>query len=172
VQLLPGSRPTITEATTTDVIESFALLSGDLFARRFVSAEGGVWYAMCPPGGICPSPAPRLARPAASYLPRRLALELALRTLLETDATIVAVSLPTPRIVAVVVERDELAREVDLAALSRRLAGEPLLDPPAWLRRSVDELTRPRTYLYLGWEPGPSGGLSWAGAPRWPTVSW
>ena len=152
-------------------------------------AAGGVWYTICPDRALCPYPASRLSRPASDRLARRLALELALRTFLETDAPVVGVALPTPHFVAVILEREELARKVDMSALARALRQEPLLDRPrvalakaldgdrptarpTALQRTVDELTRPRTYLFLDFEPGPHGPMSWGGMPCWPIVSW
>jgi len=189
IQLLAGAGLSVTEATSTDLIDSFTLLSDDLFDARFVPARGGVWYTICPDRALCPYPASRLSRPASDRLARALALELALRTFLETDAPIVGVALPTPHFVAVVFEREELARRVDLAALVRTLSREPLLDPKRSalakphardrasttatpLQRTVEELTRPRTYLFLGFEPGPYGSMSWAGMPCWPVIGW
>jgi hypothetical protein len=168
IRLRPGIELRINEATTTASVESFTLVSEDLLERRFVPAAEGVWYAVCPTRAVCPYPAPRRALPAAHHLPRRLALELALRTFLETDATVVGVSLPTARFVAFVVAREELAREVEIASLYRRLRARPLLDPRAWLRHVVDRLTRPHTYVFVGFEPAPTGGISWAGIPHWP----
>ncbi len=169
-RLLPGVKLKITDPTPTSVIESFTLLAEDFLESRYVSAEHGVWYSICPVRAFCPSPAPRFTRPAADYVARRMALELAFRTFLETDASVVAVSLPTPRRVAFVVERDELTREVDVTGLSKALSDEPLLhpEPPAELRRAVDELTLPRIFVFVGFEPGVQGGPSWAGIPRWP----
>lgn len=169
VRLLAEPALAITESTTTDAIDSFTLLSRDLFMRRSVSAAGGVWYAICPARATCPFPARRMARPAQEAVPRRLALELAVRTFLETDAPVVGVALPTAHVVAVVFEREELAG-VELAVLARTLDRASLGDPPDDLRRAVDELTMPRTYHFLGFEPGARGGLSWAGMPRWPVA--
>jgi hypothetical protein len=152
-------------------------------------ARGGVWYAICPERALCPYPAPWLARPASDHLVRQIALQLVLRTFLETDAPVVGVALPTPQFVALIVEREELARKVDLAAVARALGEQPLLDPTlsafalaprahgephpqAALLRMVEELTRPRTYLFLGLEFGPTGGPSWAGMPYWPSPRW
>lgn len=168
-RFLPEPALLITESTTTDAIDSFTLLSRDLLERRFIPAAGGVWYAICPVSAVCPFPRRRMARSAQELVPRRLALELVIRTFLETDAAVVGVALPTPRIVAVVLDRTELA-EVDLPALARTLATAPLLDASVGVRRLVDELTLPRTYLFLGFEPGPNGGVSWAGMPRWPVA--
>jgi hypothetical protein len=189
IGLVPGAGLYVTEATSTDVVDSFTLLSENLLDARFVPARGGVWYTICPDRALCPYPASRLSRPASDRLARRLALELVLRTFLASDAPVVGVSLPTPHFVAVVFEREELAAQVDMPALARALRAEPLLDPavaalaktagegqrlePASpLQRAIDELTRPRTYLFLGFEPGPYGPMSWAGMPCWPTVDW
>ena len=57
-------------------------------------------------------------------------------------------------------------------ALTGVLRGEGRLDPAAALQRTVDAVTRPRTYLFLDFEPGPYGPMSWAGMPCWPIVDW
>ena len=154
----------ITEATSTGVIESFALLTPDLLERRVVPADNGIWYSICPRRAECPYPARRFARPASDFAPRRLALELAVRTFLETSVDVVGVALPTTRFTAFVVERTELAHEIDIATLAQALAGDPG-------RALVDRVTRPRVFLAMGLEPTPSGGYSWAGLPRWPTFT-
>ena len=159
----------VTEASSTGVVESFALLTPDLLEIRYLPAENGIYYAICPVRATCPYPARRLARPAADLVPRRLALELALRTFLETSASVVAVSLPTPRFVAFIVERGELADEVDLPALAKALRGDPDRALSSSLERVVDRVTRPRIFVAVGLEPTPSGRDSWAGTPRWPT---
>ena len=160
----------VTEATSTGVLESYALLTPDLQGSRVVSADSGIYFAICPVRATCPYPAARYARPAADLAPRRLALELALRAFLETSADLVVVSLPTSRYVAFVVVRAELAREVDLPALATALGGDPsrVLAPP--LAELVDRVTRPRIFVALGLEPTPSGRSSWAGVPQWPTA--
>lgn len=109
--------------------------------ERIVPADNGIYYAICPRGARCPYPARRFARPAADFLPRRLALELALRTFLETSADMVAVSLPTPRFVLFIVERDELARDVDMAALAKVLSGDPARRLVASVRGTVDRIS-------------------------------
>jgi hypothetical protein len=189
IRLVAGAGLAVTDASSTDVLESFSLLSDDLLDTRFVLARGGVWYAICPERALCPYPAPWLARPASDHLVRQVALQLVLRTFLETDAPVVGVALPTPQFVALIVEREELARKVDLAAVARALGEQPLLDPTlsafalaprahaephpqAALLRLVEELTRPRTYLFIGLEFGPTGGPSWAGMPYWPAPRW
>jgi hypothetical protein len=165
---VPGRGLAVTEATTTGVIESFTLVTPDLLDARVVAADNGLYFALCPPAADCPYPARRLARPAADLLPRRLALELALRAFLETSATVVAVSLPTPRFVLFVVERDELAREVDMPALAAALAGRPAGATGASLAETVDRVTRPRVFVVVGLEPTPSGRGTLAAIPRWP----
>lgn len=169
-RVLPGRGLAVTEATSTGVVESFALTTPDFLGTRFLPADNGVWYGLCPVGATCPYPAARHARPAADLVPRRLALELALRTFLETSADVVAVGLPTTRFVAFVVERDELAREVDLRALADALRGQPARALSSSLAEVVDGVTRPRVYVALGLWPSPDGGQAWVGVPRWPTT--
>lgn len=168
---MPGHGLAVTEATSTGVVESFALLTPDLLGLRFLPAEGGIWYAICPVEAACPYPARRFARPAAEFAPRRLALELALRTFLETSASVVAVSLPTSRFIAFVVEREELAREIDVRAVARALGGDPRRALPASLERIVDQVTRPRVFLSMGLGQTANGRDSWDGVPRWPTLT-
>ena len=62
---LGGSALAVTEATSTRVVESFALMTPDLVERRFIPAANGIWYAICPVGATCPYPAHRSARPPA-----------------------------------------------------------------------------------------------------------
>jgi hypothetical protein len=173
MRLLPGAKLRLADPTPTDVLESFVLLSPDLLGQRTLPASGGIWYSICPRTGPCAAPARRLTRPASDVAVHRLALELAARTFLETDAPLVAISLPTPDIVAVVFERSELARDVDLRSLAVALRKAPVRGSRAdAIEAQVAELTRPRTYLHLGLEPAPNGGTSWGGMPRWPLVSW
>ena len=136
-----------------------------------LAADNGIYYAICPLGANCPYPATRFALPAAHLVPRRLALELALRTFLETSADVVAVSLPTPRFIVFIVERAELARAVDLPALANALDSDPSRALSASLAGIVDRVTRPRTFLSFGLEPTPSGRDSWVGLPRWASPS-
>ena len=157
----------VTEATSTGVVESFTLLTPDLLGARFLPADNGIWYAICPVRATCPYPARRFARPAADLVSRRLALELALRTFLEATTSVVAVSLPTSRFIAFVVEREELAREVDVAALARALSGNPARTLSSSLRAIVDRVTRERVYVFTGLEPAPNGRSFWAGIPLW-----
>jgi len=166
-----GPKLVVTEASSTGVIESYILLTARFDGVRVVPADNGIYYAICPVGAVCPYPARRLARPATDFVPRRQALELALRTFLETSATVVAVSLPTRDYVFFAVERDELAREVDMAELARTLSGNPARAPATSLRRRIDELTRPRLFVPLGLETMPSGRDSLAAMPLWPDTA-
>jgi subtilisin family serine protease len=143
-----GVRLAVTEASSTAVIDSFTLFAGA--ESRVVPAAKGIYYAICPVGATCPYPG-RSARPATAFLSRREALELALRTFLETSATVVVVSLPTPRFVLLILERDELAAEVDTAALRDALLGYPSGAPDPPLRRAVDQLTLPHLFLVDAW---------------------
>lgn len=156
----------VTEASSTGVLESFTLLTAGLDEARTLPAGNGIYFALCPRGATCPYPARRFARPASDFLPRHQALELALRTFLETSAALVAVSLPTSRFIFFIVEREELAREADLPSLARALRGDPA-QAPASLRRLVDRITGPRVFVALGIERGPAGGETLTGMPLW-----
>lgn len=151
---------TVTEASSTGVVESFTLVKPDLLEARILPAENGIYYAICPARASCPYPSRRLARTAADIGVRTLALELAVRTFLETSVDVVAVSLPTLRFMAFIVQRDE----IDLEAVARALASGPAESVQA----TVDRLTRPRIFVAVGLEPTPSGRDTWLGLPRWP----
>jgi hypothetical protein len=170
-RLRAGGELNVIDSTSTGVIDSFALLTPDLLETRFVPADNGIWYAICPVRATCPYPARRFARPAASFVPRRLALELALHTFLKTSADVVAVSLPTQRFIAFVVERSELTRKVDMPTLANALGSNPSRTLSSSLERLVDRVTRPRVFLWTALVPTPSGRDSWAGVPRWPAVT-
>ena len=142
-----GPNLAVTEASSTDVIDSFTLFTTPLDEPRPVSAGNGIWYAVCPVRATCPYPG-RSARPAAAFLPRRAALELAVRTFFETAADLVVVSLPTRRFVLLVLERDDLMSNVDLPALRDALAEDPAAAPDTTLRRAVDQLSLP--HLFVG----------------------
>jgi hypothetical protein len=158
----------VTEASSTGVIESFTLTTGT-DGLRVVSADGGIYFALCPRHASCPHPVRGSGRPAAAFLPRRQALELALRTFLETPADVVAVSLPTTRFVLFIVERTDLEREVDMPTLMKRLAGNPTIAVDASLRRSVNQLTYSRIFLPLGLQSTPTGGDTMPAIRLWPT---
>jgi hypothetical protein len=147
-----GPRLAVTEASSTGVVDSFTLFGSPLKEPRVVPAENGIYYAICPVRATCPYPG-RAARPATAFLPRRLALELALRTFLETSATVVVVSLPTPRFVLLILERDELLADVNPPGLRDALSGDPAAAPEPALRRVVDQLTL--QHLFLAWALAP-----------------
>ena len=119
----------------------------DLLARRFIPAANGIWYAICPVGATCPYPAHRSARPAAALAPRRLALELALRTFLRRQ--------PTSLRVASHLAFHRVRRRARGACARGRcpcpgeaLDGDPgARSPHAQRRRPV---TRPRVFLSWG----------------------
>jgi hypothetical protein len=160
-----GPKLAVTEASSTDDLDFYLLLTPDLLGLRVVPTDNGIYYAICPIHAICPYPAARSARSPFSFSPRREALELAARTFLETSATLVAVSLPTSDYVFFLVERDELAREVDIAALVKQLSGNPNRAPATSLRHTVDELTLPRLFASLALEPTSGGGVALGAVP-------
>jgi hypothetical protein len=161
----PGLR--VTEASSTAVIESVTLFTAEA-DPRVVPAANGIYYAVCPIRATCPYPG-RAARPASALAPRRVALELAVRTFLQTDADLVLVSLPTPRFVLLVFER----ADVDASSISERIGNGAAARPSLELRNVVDTTTRPLlfepfalercangrdTLLALSIEPGRSPG--------------
>ena len=77
-----------------------------------------------PGAGDLPVPGTRFARPAADLVTRRLALELALRTFLQTLPMSSPSRFPPPAS-PLCRRADELAREVDLPALAKALDGDP-----------------------------------------------
>ncbi len=144
-----GPRLAVTEASPTDVIDSFTLFASPLEMPRVVPAENGIYFAICPVRATCPYPGRRFARSPAAVMPRREALELAVRTFLETSADLVVVSLPTARFVLLVLERDDVMGEGDAPALRAALLGDPASAPDARLRGIVDQMTLPR--LFAPW---------------------
>jgi hypothetical protein len=153
-RLLPRPKLVITEATTTGVVDSLTLIdSSQPQPWRVVPADNGIYFAICSTRASRPHPA-RSAWPAVSFLPRREALELALRTFLETNASLVVVALPAAEPVWVVFERDDLLTEIDAAAALGQLASNPaVVDEP--LRQLVDRFTRPRLFVPLPVLPPP-----------------
>ncbi len=94
----------VTEASTTDVVDSLVLLGGPHEQPLVLSAENGVYFAICSRQARCPYPG-RAAWSPNARVPRQLAHELAIRTLNETTADLVVVSLPTARPAFLVVKR-------------------------------------------------------------------
>lgn len=144
-QRLPGRKLRVTEATTTAVVDSLTLMSSSFESSRLVPADNGIYYSICPPRASCPYPARSASWPLAASLPRRLALELALRTFSETSASLVVVSLPTAKPVWAIFERGDLLSATELPAAVARFDGDPRLVDAALLE-IVDRLTRPRLF--------------------------
>jgi hypothetical protein len=150
----PGRKLAVTEATPMGVVETITLITDWLEPWRVVPAGNGIYFAICSVRAKCPYPVPSAAWPAEASLPRRIALELALRTLLETSVDLVVVALPTERPTWVVVERDDLQATMDAPAVLNQLASNPaFMGTP--LRELVDRLTRPRLFLPLPILPPP-----------------
>jgi hypothetical protein len=144
---LPGRKLAVTEVTTTGVVESLSLIDDPLEPARVVPADNGIYFQLCSVGARCPYPARPAAWPADAFRPRRLALELAVRTFSRTTAALVVVALPTRFPIWVVFERDDLSTEVG-APLRGQLAADPGY-AAAELRAAVDRLTRRRTFVPL-----------------------
>jgi hypothetical protein len=153
-RLLPRPKLVITEATTTGVVDSLTLIDPSQSQPwPVVPTDNGIYFAICSARARCPYPA-RSTWPAVAFLPRREALELALRTFLETNAGLVVVALPTAEPVWVVFERDDLLTKIDAAVALGQLASNPaVVDEP--LRQLVDRFTRPRLFVPLPVLPPP-----------------
>ena len=150
----PGPKLGVTEATSTGVVESITLVTDWLEPSRVVPADNGIYFAICPVRAKCPYPARSAAWPAEASLPRRMALELALRAFAETSVSLVVVALPTVRPVWLVFERDDLLATLDAPAVVDELASSlAVIDPP--LRELVNRLTRPRLFVPLPILPPP-----------------
>ena len=122
---------------------------------RVVPADNRIYFALLGTQQ-CPYQARSASWPALAVLPRRQALELAIRTFLETSASLVVVALPTAKPIWLVFERDDLFADVDAQALRGQLASRPaLLD--AGLRQLIDQSTRPRLFIPLALVPVASG---------------
>jgi hypothetical protein len=152
-RLLPGRKLVVTEATTTGVVETLTLVT-DWLDPQVVPADNGIYFAICSLRARCPYPRRSAAWRALAFLPRRQALELALRTLLETSVRLVVVALPTAEPVWVVFERDHLLSNIDGPAVLEQLAASRAsVQPP--LRKLVDHLTRSRLFAPLPILPPP-----------------
>jgi hypothetical protein len=147
-RLMPDRKLIVTEATTTGVVQSLTLLTGPLEPWRVVPADNGIYFAICSAHAKCPFPARSAAWPAVALLPRRQALELALRTFQETSVSLVVVALPTAELAWVVFERDDLFANMDAPTLLHQLANHPAV-ADSGLRSLVGRLTRPRLFRPL-----------------------
>lgn len=137
-RLEPGRKLAVTEVTSTSVLESLTLIESWVELPRVVPAANGVYFALCTVRVRCPYPPPRAAWSVGAPLPRALALELAVRTLLETTLDVVVVALPTARPVWFVLERGELeAIRPGYDATSSRLYIPLWLDPVSATRETL-----------------------------------
>jgi hypothetical protein len=153
-RLLPGRKLAVTEATSTGVVQSLTLIPDWLEPPRVVPADNGIYFAICSAPAKCPYPVRSAAWPALAFLPRRQALELALRTFAEASVSLVVVALPTARPLWVVFERDDLLANIDTPAVLDQLSSNPaVIERP--LRELVGRLTRPRLFLPLPTLPPP-----------------
>jgi hypothetical protein len=157
-RLVPGRKLVVTEATTTGVVETVTLVTDWLELPRVVPADNGIYFAICSARAKCPYPARSAARPAVAFLPRRQALELALRAFRKTSVSLVVVALPTAEPVWVVFERNDLLASIDAAAVLDQLARPPAVIDML-LRELVDRLTRPRLFAPLPIFPPPDDTL-------------
>ncbi|HET8652553.1 MAG TPA: hypothetical protein VFM13_08285 [Gaiellaceae bacterium] len=153
-RLMPGRKLVVTEATSTGVVDSLTLVTDWIELPRVVPTDNGIYFAICSARARCPYPVRSAAWRVATLLPRRQALELALRTFLETPVSLVVVALPTAEPVWVVFERDDLLADIDARAVLDQLAWHPaVIDTP--LRELVGRLTRPRLFVPLPILPPP-----------------
>ncbi len=112
----------VTDVSLTLVVASVEVGASGSQPARSIPADNGIHFAVCPAGtAMCAGPGRGVSRRASSAA-RRVGLELALRTFLETPATLVVVSLPGAegRSPALVFERSFL-RGIDAEALLRQL---------------------------------------------------
>jgi hypothetical protein len=155
---LPGRYPVVTEATTTGVVDSLTLIGGSAGDGRVVPAENGIYFALCPTAAPCALGSNRRSWQPTAFVPRRLGVELALRTFLESAADVVVVSLPTGEPVWLVFERADLLDGIDPSAVSRQLRGRPVSDDTPF-RKLILERTRPRLFVPLPVLPPPPGTI-------------
>jgi hypothetical protein len=148
---LPGRKLAVNEVTSMGVVDSVSLIVDPLEPPQVLPAENGIYFALCTVGARCPHPPRSAAWPATAFLPRRQALELAVRAFTQTAASLVVVALPTWSPTWVVFERDDLSAEIG-APLRAQLGADPRF-ADAGLRAAVDELTLGRTFVPLGIEP-------------------
>lgn len=145
---LPGRKLVVAEATSTGVVPSLTLVTDWLQSGHVIAADNGVYFSLCSPRATCPYPARSAAWPDRAFLPRRLALELALRTLAQTSVDLVVVSLPTASPVWVVVERGDLLPSLEMPTAFHLLMSHPAVNDPQ-LVELVDRITKPRLFVPL-----------------------
>lgn len=140
---LSGRTPVVTDATSMGS-GLLVLLDKDWLDGLVVEIDHGIFFSICSARARCPYAARRAAWRVAALTPRRQALELALRTFLETTVRLVVVSLPTAQPVWAVFSRDILPT-VDVRAVLDRLVSSPAVSESP-LRVLVDRLTRSRLF--------------------------
>jgi len=115
------SRLAVTDVSLTSIVATIELGAGRSRPARSIPADEGIHFAVCPAASsTCLAPA-RDGSQAAARAARRLGLELALRTFLETSAKLVVVALPRAKApIALVFERS-LLDVIDGEASLRRL---------------------------------------------------
>lgn len=115
------SRLAVSDVSLTLIVATIELGAGRSRPARSISADEGIHFAVCPTAtSTCLAPA-RDGAQAAARAARRLGLELALRTFLETSARLVVVALPSVKEpIALVFERS-LLDAIDGEASLRRL---------------------------------------------------
>lgn len=151
-----GRKLAVIEVSTTGVVASITL--DDWVGQpRVVPAADGIYYAICTIGATCPYPARAAAWRPVAYLPRRLALDLALRTFVETSASIVVAALPTTRPVWVVFERDDILADLDVLTVLDQLR-RPLAADDGQLRNLVHQVANERDFVPLAILPASSEG--------------
>lgn len=155
---IPGRRLVVTEASSLGVVDSITLVTDWFAAPRVVPSGNGVYFAICTARSRCPYPARRAAWPVTAFLPRRLALELAVRTFRRTTADLVVVSLPTESPAWVVFERADLLRVARVGEVLDALSGRPETSD-THARELVERLTGPRLFEPLPILPPPPGTI-------------
>jgi hypothetical protein len=146
----PGRKLVVTEATRIAPVGwTLTLWVGDpVEPFRVVPAENGIYFSICSARATCPYPPRWAALHAVAFSPRRLALELALRTFLKTSVSVVVVALPTAEPLWLVVEREDLLGSADARSLVDRLIDHPTVGDTE-LRNVVDRLTLSRLFRPL-----------------------
>lgn len=151
---VPGRRLVVSETTSTGVVDSFTLVDDWVEPPRVVPATNGIYYAICPARAVCPYPARSASWGRAALLPRRQAVELALRTFLETSADLVVVSLPSAEPTWLVFERTDVLASVDARSAQARLTSDAAgTDAPS--TELVRALTGERVFVPLPLLPPP-----------------
>jgi hypothetical protein len=142
---LAGRKLRVTDVTTMGVIEPLRIMEGPFEPERVVPTDNGIYFQLCSVRARCPYPARSAVWPDDAFRPRRLALELAVRTFSRTTADLVVVALPTRFPTWIVFERDDLAAELG-APLREQFTADPGY-AGAEQRAVVDRLTWTRTVV-------------------------